>query len=297
MQQGVALEPGPAELRLSRQPDRARLGDRARPDRGAPAVPRGHRRPLRPLPAAPDPHRARASELPQPPRLLALVRRASSASSRSPAPGASGAARPPSLADVALAGGRAARRSPRSPALGWLVARDRLLPRRPVRAGRTARRAHGGAPRARRRRARSSSRRTRSRSSSSCRRCTSGSGCRRCARSPLLGARVVAARRLRGPGTPLWSFAGRYGLGWDAPWYVVSLFARRLCAAAALRDRARLGRGGGQLVALAAGRYAPYPSAAERPPRGPLRQTVRSIVLAQRRRRRASEPAPRALHG
>ena len=40
----------------------------------------------------------------------------------------------------------------------------------------------------------------------------------------------------------------------------------------------------GQLAALAAGRYAPYPAKAERPPRGPLREIVRRLVLAQRRR-------------
>jgi len=52
----------------------------------------------------------------------------------------------------------------------------------------------------------------------------------------------------------------------------------------------------GQLLALAGKRYAPYPSAAERPPRGPIRETIRRIVLA-RRRRRASDAAGHALHG
>jgi hypothetical protein len=51
------------------------------------------------------------------------------------------------------------------------------------------------------------------------------------------------------------------------------------------------------MLALAGRRYAPYPSAAERPPRGPIRQTIRRIVLAQRRRRLASEVPQRALHG
>jgi len=50
------------------------------------------------------------------------------------------------------------------------------------------------------------------------------------------------------------------------------------------------------LLALAAGRYAPYPSAAERPPRGPIRATIRHIVLA-RRRRRAADTGRHALHG
>ncbi|HEX7525184.1 MAG TPA: hypothetical protein VF327_02695, partial [Gaiellaceae bacterium] len=54
--------------------------------------------------------------------------------------------------------------------------------------------------------------------------------------------------------------------------------------------------GAGQLVALTGRRYAPYPSAAERPPRGPIRETIRRLELA-RRRHRAGETGRRALHG
>ena len=54
--------------------------------------------------------------------------------------------------------------------------------------------------------------------------------------------------------------------------------------------------GAGQLLALTGGRYAPYPSEAERPPRGPIRETIRRIVLA-RRRHRTSDAGRRALHG
>jgi hypothetical protein len=35
----------------------------------------------------------------------------------------------------------------------------------------------------------------------------------------------------------------------------------------------------GQLAAVSAGRYAPYPSARERPPRGPIRELVRRLLL------------------
>src|SRR6478672_13840225 len=42
--------------------------------------------------------------------------------------------------------------------------------------------------------------------------------------------------------------------------------------------------GAAQLTALVAGRYAPYPSAAERPPRGPIRNSIRAIVLTARSR-------------
>jgi hypothetical protein len=53
----------------------------------------------------------------------------------------------------------------------------------------------------------------------------------------------------------------------------------------------------GQVAALAAGRYAPYPDAREQPPRGPIRETVRRAVLTVRARRRASASEDRALEG
>jgi len=108
---------------------------------------------------------------------------------------------------------------------------------------------------------------------------------------------VVLLAGLAGPLLLLWSFAGRYGLGWDAPWYIAWLFALGYAPATGLVIGLGWAAGAGQLVALSAGRYAPYPNAAERPPRGPLREVVRHVVLAQRRRRRASEPGRRALHG
>jgi hypothetical protein len=40
----------------------------------------------------------------------------------------------------------------------------------------------------------------------------------------------------------------------------------------------------GQLAALAAGRYAPYPAPHERPRRGPVRELMRTLLVAQRRR-------------
>jgi hypothetical protein len=108
---------------------------------------------------------------------------------------------------------------------------------------------------------------------------------------------VVLLAGFAGPLLLLWSFGSRYGLGWDAPWYVAWLFALGYAPATGLLVGLGWAAAAGQLVALSAGRYAPYPSAAERPPRGPLREAVRQIVLAQRRRRRASEVPRRALHG
>ncbi|HZS25228.1 MAG TPA: M28 family peptidase [Gaiellaceae bacterium] len=115
-------------------------------------------------------------------------------------------------------------------------------------------------------------------------------------RGPLARFAVLLAG-FAGPALLLWSFATRLDLGWDAPWYVARLFALGYAPAPAFAIGLGWLAAAGQLVALAAGRYAPYPSAAERPPRGPLRETVRRLVLAQRRRRRASELARRALSG
>jgi len=106
---------------------------------------------------------------------------------------------------------------------------------------------------------------------------------------------ALVAAGLVGPFILLGSFMFRFGLGFDAPWYIAELvavgyvplvaFVLALCALA----------GTAQLAAIAAGRYAPYPSAAERPPRGPIRNTVRVLVLTVRERRRATADAPRAL--
>ena len=206
-----------------------------------------------------------------------------------------GAARPPALDNVrwpagaligvaALAG------------IGWIVARDRLLPRRPVEpeeelAGHTAALL-----------------------------ALSVVGLLLVATNPfalifllpslhiwlwlpharargLLARTLVLLAGFAGPALLLWSFAYRYGLGYDAPWYVAWLFALGYAPLPLLLVLLGWLAAAGQLAALAAGRYAPYPAADERPPRGPIRETVRRIVLARRRRRRAAEPPRRALQG
>ncbi|MEP6811574.1 MAG: M28 family peptidase [Actinomycetota bacterium] len=206
-----------------------------------------------------------------------------------------GAARPPSLTHVQWPAGALLGLAALA-GIGWIVARDRLLPRRPIRAEEVVA-GHTGAllalsvvallvvatnpfalifllpslhvwvwlPQVR--------------------------------RGPVWARVLVLLAGFAGPGLLLWAFAGRYGLGWDAPWYIASLFAAGYAPLPLFVIALAWAASAGQLVALAGGRYAPYPAAAERPPRGPLRQTVRSIVLAQRRRRRESEPARRALHG
>jgi hypothetical protein len=103
---------------------------------------------------------------------------------------------------------------------------------------------------------------------------------------------------LAGPALLLGSFAGRFGLGWDAPWYLAELRSVGYEPFVVMPLLVVWLAGTGQLAALATRRYAPYPTAAELPPSGPLRRVVRSMVLAVRdRRRRAASAVPEALEG
>src|SRR5919198_1232219 len=106
---------------------------------------------------------------------------------------------------------------------------------------------------------------------------------------------AVLAAGLLGPAVLVGSFATRYDLGWDAPWYLLELSAVGYLPFSVLPLALAWLAGAGQLTALAAGRYAPYPSVAERPPRGPIREAVRHVVLAIRARRRATEDERKAL--
>jgi hypothetical protein len=118
-------------------------------------------------------------------------------------------------------------------------------------------------------------------------------------RSAPFAARLgVLALGLAGPALLLGSFAGRFGLGWDAPWYVAELRAVGYVPFIVLPFLAVWLAGTGQLAALAVRRYAPYPDAAELPPRGPVRRVLgRVIVGVRNRRRHASEEALEALEG
>jgi hypothetical protein len=101
-----------------------------------------------------------------------------------------------------------------------------------------------------------------------------------------------------GPVLLLAFFAGRYGLGWDAPWYLAKLRAVGYVPFVVMPLLVVWLAGAGQLAALAARRYAPYPAAAELPPGGPVRRVVRGSVLAVRNRgRRGPERALEALEG
>jgi Peptidase family M28 len=107
----------------------------------------------------------------------------------------------------------------------------------------------------------------------------------------------VLALGFAGPALLVGSFATRYDLGWDAPWYLLELRAIGYLPFAVVPVVVAWLAGAAQLAALAAGRYAPYPSAAERPPRGPVREAIRRLVLAHRARRRATEEEQQALEG
>lgn len=115
------------------------------------------------------------------------------------------------------------------------------------------------------------------------------------ARSPALRAAVLTGG-LAGPAYLVWSFATHYGLGWDAPWYIARLFATGYAPLPLLVIGLAWCAVAGQLAALAAGRYAPYPAPHERPRRGPLRAGMRALFLAQRRRATLAETR-RAVDG
>jgi hypothetical protein len=113
---------------------------------------------------------------------------------------------------------------------------------------------------------------------------------------PIWTRAAVLAAGFAGPALLLWSLATRLGVGPDAPAYLVELVAVGYVPLPLIVLFLGWLGVAGQLAALAAGRYAPYPGAAERPPRGPLREVVRRVWLASERRR-ATRPARRALEG
>ena len=102
------------------------------------------------------------------------------------------------------------------------------------------------------------------------------------------GARLaVLAAGFAGPLLLILSFARRFDLGLDAPSYVAQLVAHGHVPLPLVACLLAWLAAGGQLAALAGGRYAPYPSRRERAPRGPIREGVRQLVLRSRRRRAA----------
>jgi len=103
----------------------------------------------------------------------------------------------------------------------------------------------------------------------------------------------VFALGFLGPLVLLISFASRYGLGLDAPWYLAELVAVHYVTIPTFAIGLAWLAVAAQLAALAARRYAPYPSAADRD-LGPIRAGLRRAHRAQRARRRAAEQRQRA---
>ena len=106
-------------------------------------------------------------------------------------------------------------------------------------------------------------------------------------------AALQAALLVAGLGGPLLlvgSFAVRLDLGFDAPWYLAQLAAVGYVSFPSLLVVGAWAAVAAQLTAIVGGRYAPYPSAAERPRLGPGRRLARTaLVLAQRKRDATSE--------
>ncbi|MCC6224328.1 MAG: M28 family peptidase [Thermoleophilia bacterium] len=96
---------------------------------------------------------------------------------------------------------------------------------------------------------------------------------------------LLLALGFAGPAGLVASFATRYGLGFDAPWYVATLFTTGYASTALLACLLVWAAAAAQVGAILFGRYAPYPGPGDRPPRGPVRAAIRRGILAARRRR------------
>ena len=114
-------------------------------------------------------------------------------------------------------------------------------------------------------------------------------------RRPLALQFAVLAAGLGGPLLLVGSFAARLDLGFDAPWYLAQLAAIGYVPFASLLVICAWCAVAAQLAAIVAGRYAPYPSAAERPGLGPGRRLVRTVLLTAHRRRTPASERDRAV--
>lgn len=97
---------------------------------------------------------------------------------------------------------------------------------------------------------------------------------------------------LAGPLLLVGSFAVRFGLGLDSPWYLAELVAVGYVGLMPFVLALAWAAAGAQLLALTTGRYTPYPSRRELP-RGPVRELVRRTILTILRIRAQRRAAPR----
>ncbi len=106
---------------------------------------------------------------------------------------------------------------------------------------------------------------------------------------------VALAAGLAGPAIVIVSLAVRYHLGFDAPWYLLELTGLGYISPVAVALTLAGGAASAQLVAIASGRYAPYPEPGRRPARGPVREFIRGVARLVRARRQAAEERRRAV--
>jgi hypothetical protein len=107
---------------------------------------------------------------------------------------------------------------------------------------------------------------------------------------------ALLAGGFAGPVLLLGSLATRFGLGLDAPWYLAELTAVGYVPLVSLLIVLTWAAAAAQITVLFARRYAPYPSASQRPP-GPLRSSVRTAVLTVRSLRRHAHRERQAAEG
>jgi hypothetical protein len=98
-------------------------------------------------------------------------------------------------------------------------------------------------------------------------------------------ALAVYAIGFAGPLILLGSFAFRFDMGLDAPWYLIALTSVGYVPIPLALAFLGWGAVASQVGAVAVGRYTPFPSAQERPARGPIRESIRQVVLLSRRLR------------
>ncbi len=113
--------------------------------------------------------------------------------------------------------------------------------------------------------------------------------------APLPVRAAVFLVGLAGPLLVVWSLGVRYGLGLDAPWYLLLLTALGYVQLPAVAIALAGAACASQLAAASTGRYAPYPDPDDRGPYGPIRSLVRGIALGIRSRRRVSGRGNNAL--
>jgi hypothetical protein len=104
------------------------------------------------------------------------------------------------------------------------------------------------------------------------------------ARNRFLALALLVAG-LVGPMLIVLSLAIRFGLGLDAPWYLLELVSLGYVHVPAVAITLAGAACAAQLAAVTANRYAPYPDRDERPRLGPFRTLVRALVLSARARR------------